>query len=67
VYASLLRRLTGSGLRRGLAGSRPWLIAGIVAGGLRMLQRLARADEDVLYRTVVKAGDVFEIVTRPKQ
>jgi len=57
----------GSGLRKGTSGSTPWLIVGIVAGGLRMLSRMARNDEDVVYRTVIKAGDVFEIITRPKQ
>ena len=65
MYASLLRRLTTNGLRKGMSGSRPWLIVGIVAGGLRLLSRIARDDEEILYRTVVKAGDVFEIVTRP--
>ena len=43
------------------------MIVGIVAGGLRILGRMAREDDAVLYRTVIKAGDVFEIVTRPKQ
>jgi hypothetical protein len=67
VYAALLRRLVGSGLRKGMSGSTPWMIVGLLAGGLRILGRLAREDEAVLYRTVIKAGDVFEIVTRPKQ
>ncbi len=67
MYASLLRRLVGSGLRKGMSGSTPWLIVGIVAGGLRMLGRLAREDDAVVYRTAIKAGDVFEIITRPKQ
>jgi len=66
VYASLLRRLTSNGFRKGMSGSTPWLIVGIVAGGLRLLARLARDDEEVLYRTAIKAGDVFEVVTRPK-
>jgi len=57
----------GSGLRKGMSGSTPWMIVAIVAGGLRMLGRLAREDDAVLYRTAIKAGDVFEIVTRPKQ
>ena len=47
-----------------MSGSTPWLIVGIVAGGLRLLRRIARDDEEVLYRTAVKAGDTFEIVTR---
>jgi hypothetical protein len=56
-----------NGMRKGLSGSTPWLIIGLVATGLRMMYRLARDDDAVLYRTVVKAGDVFEIVTDPKQ
>ena len=67
MYASLLRRLVGSGMRKGMSGSTPWMIVGIVAGGLRMLSRIARDDDAVVYRTVIKAGDVFEIITRPKQ
>jgi hypothetical protein len=67
VYASLLRRLTTKGFRNGMSGSTPWLIVGIVAGGLRLLKHIARDDEEVLYRTVVKAGDVFEVVSRPKK
>jgi hypothetical protein len=67
VYASLLRRLTRNGLRKGVSGSTPWLIVGITAGGLRLLARLARDEEEVLYRTAIKAGDVFEVITRPKQ
>ena len=67
MIASLLRRLTSDGLRKGISGSTPWLLVGIVAGGIRILRHLARDDEEILYRTAVKAGDVFEIVTRPKQ
>jgi hypothetical protein len=67
VYASLLRRLTRSGLRNGMSGSTPWLIVGMAAGGLRLLRRLARDEEEVLYRTAIWAGDVFEVVARPKQ
>ena len=67
MYASLLRRLTSNGLRKGVSGSTPWLVVGIVAAGLRLLARIARDDEEVLYRTAIKAGDVFEVVTRPKR
>jgi hypothetical protein len=67
VYASLLRRLMTNGLRKGRAGSTPWLLVGMVAGGLRLLRYIARDEEEVLYRTAVKAGDVFEVVTRPKK
>ena len=67
MYATVLRSLTRRGLRNGMSGSTPWLVVGIAAGGLRLLRRLARDDEEVLYRTVVKAGDVFEVVARPRQ
>jgi hypothetical protein len=67
VYATLLRSLTRRGLRNGMSGSTPWLVVGIAAGGLRLLRRIARDDEEVLYRTAVKAGDIFEVVARPKQ
>jgi hypothetical protein len=50
-----------------MAGSTPWLLVGIVAGGLRIVHRIARDDEEILYRTAVKEGDVFEIVTLPKR
>ena len=67
MYTTLLRRLTRNGFRKGMSGSKPWLVVGIVAGGLRIIQRIARDDEEILYRTAIKAGDVFEVVTRPKR
>jgi hypothetical protein len=50
-----------------MSGSTPWLVVGVAAGGLRLLRRLARDEEKVLYRTAIKAGDVFEVVARPRQ
>ena len=67
MYAALLRRLTASGLRRGMTGSTPWLVIGVLATGIRILRRLSIPEEEVLYRTAVKAGDVFEVVTRTRQ
>jgi len=64
VLAALLRRLTASGLRRGLSGSTPWLLVAVAATGVRVLRRLAIPEQEVLYRTAVKPGDVFEIVTK---
>ncbi len=60
----LLRTLTRTGFRKGLEGSRRWLIMGVVAVGIRTLQRLADTAPEVLYRTEVKTGDRFEITTR---
>jgi hypothetical protein len=67
VYETLLRRLTANGLRKGMRGSTPWMILAIVAGGLRVIRYLARDGEEVLYRTKITPGDVFEVVTRPKK
>jgi len=67
LYGSLLRRLTTDGMRRGMSGSTPWLVIAIVATGLRMLRRMARREDEILYRTVIRAGDVFEVVTRSKR
>jgi hypothetical protein len=50
-----------------MGGSTPWLIVGVVVTGIRVLRRIAVPEEQVLYRTAVKPGDVFEIVTRPRQ
>ena len=44
----MLRSLTRAGLRRGLlGGSRPWTVLFVVAGGLRLLQRIAEGKEVV--------------------
>jgi hypothetical protein len=59
-----LRRLTTMGFRRGMRGSRPWMIAALVAIGMRALRRLANPPEEVLFRTRVKPGDRFELLTR---
>jgi hypothetical protein len=59
--------LTRRGFRNGMSGSTPWLLVGMAAGGLRLLRRLARDEDEVLYRTAIKAGDVFEVVARPRQ
>jgi hypothetical protein len=48
-----------------MTGSHTWLYVGILAGGVRILRHLSRNDEDVLYRTVVKPGDIFEVITKP--
>ncbi len=66
MLAALLRRLSTTGLRRGMGGSRVWFVVGVVAAGVRVLRHLARDDEEILYRTAIRAGDVFEVVSRPR-
>lgn len=65
MFQALLQRAMRLGFRRGVGGSRGWLILAIVAAGIRTLRRMAHSDEEVLYRTLVRPGDVFEIVTGP--
>lgn len=62
---TILRRLVGTGLRRGLGGSRAWMVVGISAAGVRVLRRLASPKPEVLYRTLLRPGDRIEVVTRP--
>lgn len=61
----LLRRLTSTGMKRGMGGSRPWLVVGMVAVGTRALRRLAHPKPQVLYRSALRPGDAFEIRARP--
>ena len=64
MLPELIRRASTTGLRRGLGGSKVWIVIGVVAVGARILMRMAESDQQVLYRTLIKDGDVFEIVTR---
>lgn len=59
-----LRRFTTLGFTRGMRGSRPWMITGMVAIGLRGLRRMANPPEEVLYRTELKPGDAIQVGTR---
>ncbi len=62
----LLRKTSYEGVRRGMSGSRVWMAIGVVAAGLRVLRWIARNDPDILYRTQIKPGDVFEVITKPR-
>jgi hypothetical protein len=57
-----LRRLTTMGVRRGMRGSRPWMVTAVVVIGLRAFRRLANPPDEVLFRTRVKPGDRFELL-----
>ena len=63
MLEAMLRRLTVTGWRRGRAGSRTWLVVASVAGGIRLLRRVTRSQPEVLYRTRVRPGEQFEIIT----
>jgi hypothetical protein len=37
---------------------------GVAAIGVRVLQRLSHPGDPVLYRTVIRDGDVFELIAK---
>ena len=54
----MLRILIRSGLRKGLlGGSKPWLIVGAAAGGIRLLGRMAAREPDVVYCEKLEPGE----------
>jgi hypothetical protein len=57
-------RLALTGFRKGLAGSRPWLIVGITATALRVAGRLLR-DTPIIATVELKRGDTVEIHAVP--
>jgi hypothetical protein len=61
MFETLLKRLWTTSWRRGRSGSRAWMVVAVAAGGARLLRRISRNQEEVLYRTRVVAGDQFEI------
>jgi len=64
MYDIVLRRLFTAGWRRGRSGSRTWMVVASVAAGLRLLHRVTRSREEILYRTRIVDGDRFELVTK---
>jgi len=64
----MLKTLVRIGFARGLGGSRGWLTLGVVAGGLRLLRRLAKREEDVVYLEELHPGQsvVIQHFPRPK-
>jgi len=61
----VFRHMTESGFRRGLTGSRLWFAVMFVGIGARSIRRISRRRE-VLYRTVIRPGDRFEIISKPR-
>ena len=60
----LLRRMTWTGIRRGMNGSNAWMVVAIVAVGARTLRRLAHSEPEVLYRTKMEPGHRFVMRAR---
>jgi hypothetical protein len=58
----LIRYLLRNGVKKGLVGgSRTWLAVGAVAGGVRLLQRMARSEPEVLMCEELPVGGVLVI------
>jgi hypothetical protein len=64
--SGLLGRVMRTGLRRGMSGSRPWLLIGIAAGTLRVVRRLV-TERETVYRAELKTGEGIEIRVAPPE
>ncbi|MDP8936159.1 MAG: hypothetical protein M3O23_00120 [Actinomycetota bacterium] len=53
----MLRMLLRTGVRKGLfGGSKPWLVVGALAGGVRLLGRMATREPEVVYCEKLEPG-----------
>jgi len=59
MWLGFLRRLTDRSLRRGLGGSRLWMVVAILAIGARTIRRISHSEPEVLYRTRIRSGDII--------
>ncbi len=62
----MLKTLVRIGFARGIGGSRGWLALGVVAGGLRMLRRMAKREADVVYLKELHPGQSMVIQHFPR-
>ena len=62
----MLKSLVRVGFARGIGGSRAWLTVGVVAGGLRMLRRIAKREADVVYLEELRPGQSVVIQHFPR-
>jgi hypothetical protein len=62
----MLKSLVRIGFARGIGGSRGWLAVGVVAGGLRMLSRMAKREPDVVYLEELRPGQSVVIEHFPR-
>jgi hypothetical protein len=62
----MLKSLVRIGFARGIGGSRAWLTVGVVAGGLRLLRRMAKREADVVYLEELRPGQSMVIQHFPR-
>jgi hypothetical protein len=61
----MLRSLIRIGFARGIGGSRGWLAVGMTAGGLHLLRRMAKREEEVVYLEALHPGQSLVIQHLP--
>jgi hypothetical protein len=62
----MLKNLVRIGFARGIGGSRAWLTVGVVAGGLRLLRKMAKREADVVYCEELRPGQSMVIQHFPR-
>jgi hypothetical protein len=62
----MLKNLVRIGFARGIGGSRAWLTVGVVAGGLRLLRKMAKREADVVYLEELRPGQSMVIQHFPR-
>ena len=62
----MLKTLVRVGFARGIGGSRGWLALGVTAGGLRLLRRLAKREEEIVYLEELRPGQSVVIQHFPR-
>ena len=62
----MLKTLVRIGFARGIGGSRAWLTLGVVAGGLRMLRKMAKREADIVYLEELHPGQSMTIQHFPR-
>jgi hypothetical protein len=62
----MLKNLVRIGFAHGIGGSRAWLTVGVVAGGLRLLRRMAKREADVVYCEELHPGQSVVIQHFPR-
>ena len=62
----MLKSIVRIGFARGIGGSRGWLAVGVVAGGLRMLRKMAKREPDVVYLEELHPGQSVVIQHFPR-
>lgn len=61
MLSLMSKRLMRTGLRRGLAGSNPWLVVGVAAGMVRLARRAGTRRSRVVFSEHIEPGATLVI------